>query len=108
VRKDENGAYTRFDGFKNGGAVKWLAFPLKIGASWKYDDATTSTVTGLENVAIGLMTYKDCYHIFSKHSGGAFTGDEWVAPNNGLVKSEVVFADGSKRSKALVEFKPAK
>ena len=108
VRKDKKGVHTTFERAEKGAEVLWLSFPLKIGATWKYDAEMTCTVLGWENVTIGTMTYKNCCHVVTKMADGSFTRDEWLAPSIGLVKSEDVVAVGPKRTKTLVEFKPSK
>jgi hypothetical protein len=108
VRKDEKGVHTTFPRSASGAEILWLSFPLKIGASWKYDDGMTCTVVGLEKVVIGATTYQNCYHVVAKSVDRTFTSDAWVAPNVGAVKSVDVFSDGAKRTKTLVEFKPGR
>lgn len=111
VRKDDHGYFTIKGADKGTTEERELVLPLKVGATWESKGkakVSKVTVVGLETVAIGEMTFANCFHLQTVVQGEQYTADSWWAPNVGLVKSSSAFEPGSKVTRTLVEFKRGK
>ncbi|HSI14655.1 MAG TPA: hypothetical protein VK961_21565 [Chthoniobacter sp.] len=111
VRKDPAGFYSIQEDQEGATEQCEIVLPLKAGQSWEFlskGKTMKCTVIGLETVTVGDKTYENCFHLRTAEAGGAFTEDFWESPNEGNVKSELVFGNGGKLTVTLKEFKPGK
>ena len=111
MRKNEKAVYSIDERIPDAVEQVEFALPLKVGSSWQWSEGSktmTDTVKGLEAVEISGRIYKDCFHIQRLSEDGSITEDYWQAPNVGDLRSINVFADGSKITLTLKEFKSGK
>lgn len=111
ARKDDAGFYTIQEDQDSATEQCEIVLPLKVGQSWEFTSKGKTmkcSVIGLETVTIGDKTYENCFHLRTTGADGNFTEDFWESPNEGSVKSELVYAGGVKMSFTLTEFKPGK
>jgi hypothetical protein len=111
ARKDDAGFYSIQEDQEGATEQREIVLPLKAGQSWEFiskGKPVKCTVIGLETVTVGDKTYENCFHLRSTGPDGAFTEDFWESPNEGNVKSEILFANGAKVALILKEFKRGK
>ena len=112
VRKDDTGFYSIMEGQEGAVEKREIVLPLKVGKSWEFparpDFMVKCTVIGLEAVTIGSKTYENCFHLRTSGAEGKYVEDFWEAPIEGSVKSEGTYADGTKITLTIKEFKAGK
>ncbi|HEY2342888.1 MAG TPA: hypothetical protein VGH90_07665 [Chthoniobacteraceae bacterium] len=111
VRKDATGFYSIDEKDLNSTEQLEIPLPLVVGNTWEYITngvKRKGSVIGLETIAIGKNTYKDCYHIRAEALDGSVTEDFWEAPKLGSIKSVAVFSKQGDMVLTLREFKAGK
>jgi len=110
LRKDEKGGYSLDPMDPDAPEQIEIIYPLKIGQTWEasaYHYRLKTEVIGLEKVVIGEKTYEKCYAFRTTATNGGFVEDSWLAPDVGMIKSEII-QEGAKFSLTLREYKRAK